>query len=193
MFACIRAHGFVLSSKFHNDSDNRKLCFNCVSDVSACRMTKLAKNKLPSVTKQTDKKKGRANLIDEHVGQRLRQRRTIAGISQEKLADMVGVTFQQIQKYENGANRISASRLFQFSTLLDVPVDFFFNDTANLSIVGFADNKQEAFEGLPGDVMQERETLELIRVYYSIKNTKVRKDFLKLLKSMAESSESADD
>lgn len=156
-------------------------------------MIKLAKTKLPSVTKQTDKKKGRANSIDEHVGQRLRQRRTIAGISQEKLADMVGVTFQQIQKYENGANRISASRLFQFSTLLEVPVDFFFDDSAKLALVGLSDNKQEGFDGPQGDVMQEKETLELIRVYYSIKNPKVRKDFLKLLKSMAESNDTADE
>lgn len=156
-------------------------------------MIKLAKTKLPSVTKQTDKKKGRANLIDEHVGQRLRQRRTIAGISQEKLADMVGVTFQQIQKYENGANRISASRLFQFSTLLEVPVDFFFDDSAKLSVVGLSDTKQEGFDGPQGDVMQEKETLELVRVYYSIKNPKVRKDFLKLLKSMAESNDTSDE
>lgn len=157
-------------------------------------MIKLAKTKLPAVTKQTDKKKGRANSIDEHVGQRLRQRRTIAGISQEKLADMVGVTFQQIQKYENGANRISASRLFQFSTLLEVPVDFFFDDSAKLSVVGMSDNKQDGFEGLQSsDVMQEKETLELVRVYYSIKNPKVRKDFLKLLKSMAESNDTADE
>jgi transcriptional regulator with XRE-family HTH domain len=152
-------------------------------------MIKLAKTKLPSVTKQTDKKKGRANSIDEHVGQRLRQRRTIVGISQEKLAELVGITFQQIQKYENGANRISASRLFQFSQLLEVPVDFFFDDTAKLSVVGMSDTKQEAFDGLPGDIMQEKETLELIRVYYSIKNPKVRKDFFKLLKSMAESND----
>lgn len=148
-------------------------------------MMKVAKNKLPTVTKQTDKKKGRANSIDEHVGQRLRQRRSILGISQEKLAELVGITFQQIQKYENGANRVSASRLFQFSQILEVPVDFFFDQSAKLSLVGMSDTQQEALEGMPGDVMQEKETLELIRVYYSIKNPKVRKDFFKLLKSMA--------
>lgn len=148
-------------------------------------MTKLAKTKLPAVKKQVDKKKGRANSVDEHVGQRLRQRRTILGISQEKLAEMVGITFQQIQKYENGANRVSASRLFQFSNLLDVPVDFFFDTTAKLSLVGLSDNKQEPFDTLPSDILQDKETLELIRVYYSIKNPKVRKDFFKLLKSMA--------
>jgi transcriptional regulator with XRE-family HTH domain len=156
-------------------------------------MIKQAKTKLPPVPKQTDKKKGRANSIDEHVGQRLRQRRSILGISQEKLAEMVGITFQQIQKYENGANRVSASRLFQLSTLLDVPVDFFFEDSTKLAVIGMSDNGQEAFESLPGDVMQEKETLELVRVYYSIKNPKVRKDFFKLLKSMAESNDSPDE
>ncbi len=157
-------------------------------------MIKVAKTKLPAVKKQTDKKKGRANSVDEHVGQRLRQRRSILGISQEKLAEMVGITFQQIQKYENGANRVSASRLFQLSNLLEVPVDFFFNDNAKLSVVtGLSDNKQEAFEGIPSDVMQEKETLELVRVYYSIKNPKVRKDFFKLLKSMAENKNDGDE
>lgn len=153
-----------------------------------------AKSKLSDVMKQTDKKKGRANSIDEHVGQRLRLRRSIMGISQEKLAEVVGITFQQIQKYENGANRISASRLFQFSNILEVPVDFFFNDNAKLSLVkGMSDNGQEGFDGPPaGDVMQDKETLDLIRVYYSIKNPKVRKDFFKLLKTMADESNTSE-
>ncbi len=157
---------------------------------------RVAKTKLPAVKKQTDKKKGRANSIDEHVGQRLRQRRSILGISQEKLAELVGITFQQIQKYENGANRVSASRLFQLSNILDVPVDFFFDDSSNrkLAVVkGLSDNKQEAFEGMPGDVLQDKETLDLIRVYYSIKNPKVRKDFFKLLKTMANDKNSSDE
>ncbi len=182
-------------AQFHNAPENPVEISLCTDVRIFTSMIKVAKTKLPAVKKQNDKKKGRANSIDEHVGQRLRQRRSILGISQEKLAELVGITFQQIQKYENGANRISASRLFQFSNLLDVPVDFFFGDTAKLSVVsGMSDNEQEAFEGsVSGDVMQEKETLELIRVYYSIKNPKVRKDFLKLLKTMSENASGGDE
>ena len=77
------------------------------------------------------------NPIDVHVGQRLRQRRVLAGLSQEKLARMVGITFQQVQKYERGANRIGASRLFDLSRVLDVPVGFFFEEMTPEFAAGF--------------------------------------------------------
>lgn len=140
------------------------------------------------------KKKGRANSIDENVGMQLRQRRSLLGLSQERLAEQVGITFQQIQKYENGANRISASRLYEFSKVLDIPVTFFFensNDTGLRAVTGFAENEQAEFEG-PEDVMKRKETLELIRVYYSIENPKLRKDLFKLVKSMAENLKNQD-
>lgn len=157
---------------------------------------KAVKTKLLSVKKQSDKKKGRPTSVDEYVGQRLRQRRTILGFSQEKLAELVGITFQQIQKYENGANRVSASRLYQFSDVLDVTTDFFFDGllTPKAKIMrGLSDNDQEPFDNVPGDVMKDKETLELIRVYYSVKNPKVRKDFLKLLKTMASDKSSSEE
>ena len=75
---------------------------------------------------QTRGKRGRSNQVDAHVGTRVRMRRTLLGLSQEKLGDALGLTFQQVQKYERGANRIGASRLFQLSLILDVPVSFFF-------------------------------------------------------------------
>lgn len=140
------------------------------------------------------KKKGRANSIDENVGTQLRQRRALLGLSQEKLAEQVGITFQQIQKYENGANRISASRLYEFSKVLDIPVAFFFegsNMNASGAQSGFAENDQAGFEG-PEDVMKRKETMELIRVYYSIENPKLRKDLFKLLRSMAENLKNQD-
>lgn len=141
------------------------------------------------------KKKGRANSIDHHVGTRLRMRRALLGMSQEKLAEQVGITFQQIQKYENGANRVSASRLFEFSKVLDIPVTFFFESygTADLQMpsYGLAENDQSPFEG-PEDVMKRKETIELIRVYYSIENAKVRKDLFKLVKSMADNLKNQD-
>jgi transcriptional regulator with XRE-family HTH domain len=139
------------------------------------------------------KKKGRANSIDENVGVQLRQRRALLGLSQEKLAEQVGITFQQIQKYENGANRISASRLYEFSKVLDIPVSFFFENFSNNENAnpGLADNEQSLFEG-PDDVMRRKETLELIRVYYSIENPKLRKDLFKLVRSMAENLKNQD-
>lgn len=140
------------------------------------------------------KKKGRANSIDEFVGVQLRQRRALLGLSQEKLAERVGITFQQIQKYENGANRVSASRLYEFSKVLDIPVSFFFDNYGsidNKSAFGFGENDQAAFDG-PEDVMNRKETLELIRVYYSIEKPKLRKDLFKLVKSMAENLKNQD-
>ena len=151
--------------------------------------------KSKSVKTEVTKKKGRANSVDENVGMQLRQRRSLLGLSQEKLAEQVGITFQQIQKYENGANRISASRLYEFSKLLDIPVTFFFENTkigANQSgATGFGENDQATFEGAE-DVMRRKETLELIRVYYSIENPKLRKDLFKLVKSMAENLKNQD-
>ncbi len=140
------------------------------------------------------KKKGRANSIDEHVGLQLRQRRALLGLSQEKLAEQVGITFQQIQKYENGANRVSASRLYEFSKVLEIPVNFFFESygsNENKNALGFAENDQAGFEGQE-DVMKRKETLELIRTYYSIENPKLRKDLFKLVKSMAENLKNQD-
>jgi transcriptional regulator with XRE-family HTH domain len=130
------------------------------------------------------------------VGQRLRVRRSLLGLSQEKLADAIGLTFQQVQKYERGMNRISAGRLYQFSKILDVPVAFFFEQLGqtpeNQNLVrGLSDNDQEAF--MPADLMQSKETLDLIRAYYSIPSEETRKNIYKFIKSMAaEAADSAD-
>lgn len=150
--------------------------------------------KLKTEKTAPQRKKGKANSIDEYVGTQLRQRRSLLGFSQEKLAEQVGITFQQIQKYENGANRISASRLYEFSKVLDIPVTFFFDNydqSESPLIFGMADNDQSAFEG-PDDVLKRKETIELIRVYYSIENPKLRKDLFKLVKSMAENLKNQD-
>ena len=129
------------------------------------------------------------NPVDVHVGQKLRSRRTLVGMTQQDLADATDITFQQVQKYETGKNRTSASRLFQFSRLLEIPVDSFF-DGLSLSDLkigiqpGFADNKQDSYEA-EDDIMSRKETIDLVRVYYEIKDEKLRKDFLKMLKQMA--------
>jgi len=128
--------------------------------------------------------------VDQHVGHRLRQRRTLLGLSQEKLGEAVGLTFQQIQKYERGANRIGASRLFQLSQILDVPVGYFFEEMSGEvektrgERTGSAQNP--ALEIVNSDdPLARRETLELVRAYYKITDPKVRKRVFELTKSIA--------
>lgn len=129
------------------------------------------------------------NPVDIHVGSRLRQRRALLNISQEKLAETVGLTFQQIQKYERGTNRVSASRLYQFSKILDIPVSYFFDkfiESTAPKPVGYtalADNEQDVL--LNDEMLHSKETLELLRVYYSFGDEKARREFLKTVKSMA--------
>ena len=135
------------------------------------------------------KTKGTPNDMDVHVGQRLRVRRSLLGLSQEKLAESIGLTFQQIQKYERGTNRISAGRLFDMSKVLDVPVGYFFEQygkTSNMNVAhGLSDNDQDGFEH-DGDIMARKETIDLVRVYYSVEDEEARKDILKFIKSMAQ-------
>lgn len=132
---------------------------------------------------------GVSNPVDVHVGSRVRLRRTLLGMSQEKLGDAVGLTFQQIQKYERGANRIGASRLYEFSRVLDVTVSYFFEDLpeelkthqGRLS-AGMREPEEESLER---DPMAKRETLELVRAYYRISNARVRKRVFDLAKALA--------
>jgi len=134
---------------------------------------------------------GIPNPVDIHVGARVRLRRTLLGMSQEKLGDAIGLTFQQVQKYERGTNRVGASRLFDLSGVLDVPVQFFFDDmTSEVSDqaprlrAGLAEAATVEFEA---DPMAKRETLELVRAYYRIKDPKVRKRIFELCKVMGNS------
>ncbi len=147
--------------------------------------------------KMSTNKKGKAGSLDEHIGSRLKQRRSLLGMTQENLAESVGITFQQIQKYENGANRISAGRLFEFSKILNIPIGFFFENYLGQqnAAMGLSDNEQDPLSPDPlvkKDVLQEKETLELIRVYYSIKSPKLRKDLFSFVKSMAENLKAQD-
>ena len=124
--------------------------------------------------------------IDIHVGSRVRMRRTLLGMSQEKLGKALGLTFQQIQKYERGANRIGSSRLYKLSRILDVPVSFFFEDIPDGSgrrAKGLSDASPASFEA---DQLSKRETLELVRAYYKITEPKVRKKTFELVKAIAQ-------
>lgn len=123
--------------------------------------------------------------IDVHVGSRVRLRRNMLGLSQEKLGEAIGLTFQQVQKYERGANRIGASRLMELSVVLDVPVSFFFDETdpvrAPAIPVGFEETPQEGFDS---DPMRKRETVELIDAYYGIEDAAVRRRLFDLAKAL---------
>ena len=125
-------------------------------------------------------------------------RRTLLGLSQEKLGDALGLTFQQVQKYERGANRIGASRLYDLSRVLEVPVSYFFENmpeeaggrapgsAVEVTAAGASD---EAGDGGDSDPMMRRETLELVRAYYRISDTNVRKRVFDLAKALANASD----
>ncbi len=125
------------------------------------------------------------NDIDLHVGKRLRRRRRLLGLTQQQLAESVGIRFQQIQKYECGANRVSASRLFELAEALDVPVQYFYE--------GLSQRDEAANEGtqLAADVLSQKETVDLIRAYYRL-GERPRKRLLELAKSL-EPDEAAND
>ena len=118
---------------------------------------------------------------EAHVGARVRLRRTLLGMSQTDLGTALGLTFQQVQKYERGANRISASRLWKMSDVLNVPVSFFFDDLPAELPEGDVAPVETALS--EDNVMARRETLELVRAYYKIVDPTVRKRIFELTKS----------
>lgn len=125
--------------------------------------------------------------VDISVGGRLRQRRTLLGMSQEKLGRAVGLTFQQIQKYERGVNRIGASRLLQLSRVLAVPIAYFFEDVP-AGKTRAPHQAPAAGGGFEGDPFSRRETMELVRAYYAIGNPYVRKRVLDLVRALSRTS-----
>lgn len=131
------------------------------------------------------------NAVDMHVGKRVRLRRTLLGMSQEQLGTELNITFQQVQKYERGANRISASRLWDIGQILDVPINYFFDDMTENTMQSSPRRISRGGE-IPDladeqikDPMARRETLELVRTYYSIEKPLVRKRISEMVKSIA--------
>ena len=126
-----------------------------------------------------------ANPIDAQVGGRVRIRRMLIGMSQERLGELLGLTFQQVQKYEKGVNRIGAGRLFEMSRILGVPIDFFYEDVRGSLLGGFAEN-----ESSPPvmEFVTSGEGLQLSLAFMKIKDPKLRKRVLDLVKQMAEDS-----
>jgi transcriptional regulator with XRE-family HTH domain len=135
---------------------------------------------------------GGPDPIDIHVGKRIKLRRTLLHISQEQLAGDIGVTFQQVQKYESGHNRVSASRLFDISRVLNCPISYFFEDigpeTTGVRTTPAArspdDMAEEAAE-FDSDPMQRTETLELVRAYWRLHNAELRRNVLELLANIS--------
>lgn len=136
----------------------------------------------------------RANPMDVHVGTRVRLRRMLLGMSQEKLGEHLGLTFQQVQKYEKGVNRIGASRLFDLAKVLGVPVQFFY-DEAPAGTHGQASEPMTGFAEQPGEsyvveFLGSRDGLELNKAFARIKDSKVRRTIVDLVRSLAGEEES---
>ncbi|MBO6281874.1 MAG: helix-turn-helix transcriptional regulator [Alphaproteobacteria bacterium] len=136
------------------------------------------------------------NPVDVHVGKRIRLRRTILHITQQQMAKMLGLTFQQVQKYEKGMNRVGASRLWDISRVLEVPMGFFFEDMdaavaqqsprmLNAGEDGYY--MEEGRRSLDEDPMKKAETLELVRAYYKIPNRTVAKNLFNLIVALSKS------
>ncbi len=130
---------------------------------------------------------GNPHPIDAHVGARVRLRRTLLGMTQTGLGDALGLTFQQVQKYERGTNRISASRLYDLSRVFDVPIEHFFEDIpADIAASSPAKGRGKAKEppGYELDPVTKRETLELVRAYYKIEDADLRKRLREMAKAL---------
>lgn len=123
-----------------------------------------------------------ANEIDRRIGQRVRSRRLEIGMSQERLAELLGVTFQQVQKYEKGVNRIAASRLHDMAGALDIPVGRFFEGMAPGRTGGVAEMRREYAE----DVLATPEGAQLLALFASIKNVKIRRRVVELVRALSD-------
>ncbi len=132
------------------------------------------------------------NPVDLHVGGRIRMRRKLLGISQERLADDLGLTFQQVQKYERGANRVSASKLYEIAKSLQTSIAYFFeglNDPSTAKADGVADSGAELFVH---DFLMTAEGLQLAQLFPKIKKGGVRRRILDLVRAMAEEQDDAE-
>lgn len=123
-----------------------------------------------------------ANAVDRRIGQRVRSRRLEIGMSQERLAELLGVTFQQVQKYEKGVNRIAASRLFDISAALDLPIARFYEGLLSSRAGGVAEPHNEFVE----DVMATPEGAQLMSLFASIQNVKVRRRVIDLVRALVD-------
>lgn len=133
-----------------------------------------------------EENKKKPNPIDIHVGSRIRLRRNMLGMSQEKLGESLGITFQQIQKYEKGTNRVGASRLQAIASIINVPVSFFFEDAPGQEAVGSPGLAEDASTNFAVEFCSTTEGLQLNRAFVKISDPKVRRKLVDLVKSLAD-------
>ena len=138
--------------------------------------------KHPALRPEYGRGTGVPNPIDVEVGGRIRTRRLLLGMNQQALADALDLTFQQVQKYEHGANRVSASRLAAMAKILAVPISYFFADLQSAGV------ELSVEDTTWREQLQRPERIELIRLYYAISNPEIRRQFLRMTKSVAEAS-----
>ena len=132
--------------------------------------------------------KKKANPVDAHVGYRVRLRRMLIGMSQERLGDLLGLTFQQVQKYERGINRIGAGRLYEVAEILGVPISFFYEGMDGVQVP--AENGSEKPAAVM-DFLSSNEGIQLSTAYMGIKDVKVRRKILDLVRSISDDDHSA--
>lgn len=125
------------------------------------------------------------NPVDLHVGARIRLRRRMQGVSQEKLADALGLTFQQVQKYERGANRVSASKLYEIATALHSPVAYFFDGLADPTTEDAAERGRPSDEQTVHAFLMTAEGLELAKLFPGVPRGRVRRRILDLMRALA--------
>lgn len=146
---------------------------------------------------------GEPNPVDVHVGNRIRLRRTLLGLSQEKLASLLGLTFQQVQKYERGMNRVGASRLWDIGKVLEVPIGFFYEDM-DKEVANQSPRMFSIPDGTPAELAEEetsvdldpmhrKETIELVKAYYKIGNRKAAKHMFDLIIAMSKTTYNHED
>lgn len=146
-------------------------------------------NKIVKTGGKVRKTKDGPSVIDAHVGARIRARRALLGMSQKDLGAKVGLTFQQIQKYERGSNRIGSGRLYEFSKILGVPISYFFDDMPD-ELQTYAETGARRGKPVPAsapgsEIMERRDTLELVRTFHAIGDDMVRQRFLELMREAA--------
>lgn len=139
---------------------------------------------LKTETRQPVKTKGRPSAIDKYVGQRLKLRRTLLSLSQEQLASRANITFQQIQKYERGFNRISAGRLFEFASILSVPISYFYDGYPNTE-----QTKGTQEPTIQDGLLNTPEIIKLVKAYNEIKDQSIKKKMLSMLIAISKASE----
>jgi transcriptional regulator with XRE-family HTH domain len=149
-----------------------------------------AKSK-PARTKKSRPARGGDPAVDIHVGQRVRLRRVELGMSQQELARLIGITFQQLQKNERGVNRLSASRLYETARVLDVPTTYFFEGIQGAKTLAHpVKNAEPNFMSI-ADEATKRETLELVRAYYDITDRKLRQQMVNTMRALARTDETS--